>query len=152
MKQLNVNIDLIRCHILSVTQRSTNVGYFWRGAAADLRQLLTLTHTVPYLLRKSVFAAVINNLEVSPSMQSFKSSQLAAWLSPLHSQSVMRATCRLPITVLCSDHTSLLAFSVPNFCCRKIYCSCILSSWCFIQVMNRRLHHFLSSFLLQHKK
>lgn len=125
---------------------------FWRDAAADLRQLLTLTHTTPYLLRMPVFAAVINNLEVSPSMQSFKSSQLGAWLSPLHSQSVIGATCRLTITALCFDHTGLLAFSVPISCRRKIYHSCILSSWCFIQVMNWRRHHFLSSFLLQHKK
>lgn len=89
------------------------------------------THTVLYLLRKPVFAAVINNLEVSPSMQSFKSSQLAAWLSPLRSQSVIRATCRPPIIVLPSDRPSLLVFVMPNFCCRTISCSCSLSSWCF---------------------
>lgn len=62
-----------------------------------------------YLQRKPVFAAVINNLEVSPSMQSFKSSQLAARLSPLHSQSVIGATCRPPITASPSDHYGLLA-------------------------------------------
>lgn len=75
-------------------------------------------------------------------MQSFKSSQLAAWLNPLHSQSVIRATCRPPITVRPSDHASLLAFSMPNYCCRKIYYSCSLSSWCFIHVMNRSLQFF----------
>lgn len=44
-----------------------------RDAAENLQQLFMLTHTTLYLLRKPVFAAVINNLEVSPSMQSFKS-------------------------------------------------------------------------------
>lgn len=56
-----------------------------------------LTRSVLYLLRKPVFAAVINNLEVSPAMHSFKSPQLAAWLSPLHDQSAIRATRRAPI-------------------------------------------------------
>lgn len=78
-----------------------------------------LTHSLLYLLRKPVFAAVINNLEVSPAMHSFKSSQLAAWLSPLHSQSVIRATCRPPIIVPPSDHTSLLVFLMPQLLLQK---------------------------------
>ncbi len=90
-----------------------------------------LTHTVLYLLRKPVFAAVINNLEVSPSMQLFKTAQLVAWLNPLHSQSFITAICGPPIIVPPSDRTSLLPFLMPIYCCRRNYCSCSLSSWCF---------------------
>lgn len=128
VKQLNGNIDFNLSYFLDVPHHSINVECL-EDVAADLQQLFLLTHSILYLLRKPVFAAVINNLEVSPSMQSFKSTQLAAWLSPLHSKSVMRGPCRLLVTTLPSDHTSLLAFVM--FCCRKIHCGCILNGRCF---------------------
>lgn len=56
------------------------------AVVAALRQSLMLMQTVQYFVRKPVFAAVINNLVASPAMHLFKSSQLAAWLSPLHSR------------------------------------------------------------------
>lgn len=74
IKQLNVNIDFIG-------------GCVCNRAMQRMQQQMSCSNShwhinILYLLRKPVFAAVINNLEVSPSMQTFKSSQLAAWLSP----------------------------------------------------------------------
>lgn len=60
----------------------------------------------PYLLRKTTVAAVINNLVLSAALRLFQASQLAAWLSPLHSPSIMRARCS-PGTLLLSDHATL---------------------------------------------
>lgn len=47
-------------------------------------------------------------------MHLFKSSQLAAWLSPLHSQSFTRATCRLFIWVPLSKNTSTSPLLMPE--------------------------------------
>lgn len=104
--QQKSNFVLISATIL-MCQITVHMLSIQRNAAANLQQLFMLTQSILYLLRNPVFAAVINNLEVSPSTQSFKSTQLAAWLSPLHSKSIIRASCRLLGTILPSDHTSL---------------------------------------------
>lgn len=62
-----------------------------------------------YLLRKAAIAAVINNLVLSAALRLFQASQLAAWLSPLLSPSIIRARCR-PSTLLLPDHATLSGF------------------------------------------
>lgn len=90
------------------------VKYWQRIAHINTKGKACLKYVL-FSLRKS--AAVINNLEASPAMHSFKSSQLAASLSPLQYQSVIRASCKPPITSIWPHYS--LVFLMPQLLLQK---------------------------------
>lgn len=101
---------------------------YFLSLQAQQQQLLILMQTgkkvflstySPYLLRKAAVAAVINNLVLSAALRSFQASQLAAWLNPPLSPSIIGARCR-PVTLLSSDNASLSGILTT---CRKSHCS-----------------------------